>query len=163
MWRDGDGYDAGVFAVGGGGLEALTEAAVGVDEGERTTVSPTTVDASLGVEMAHVRSPEDESEVEGSSDAIQRAACRSIKPGCEHFDPKNWKHPSLPKPLKPGLVNEVKRRCPEVKCDNWRVPKLAAWLHEHAAVEDSSEDDDEEDANHGAAVQMGVDLGVPAT
>ena len=32
MWREGEGYDAGVFAVGGGGLEALTEAAVGVDE-----------------------------------------------------------------------------------------------------------------------------------
>ena len=97
MWGDEKGYDAGVFVDVGGGLDVLTEAAAGVDEGETAAASRAAVDAESGVGMGSAGSPEAENDVEGSSaSALQRAACRAIKPGNAHFDLKSWKHSTLP-------------------------------------------------------------------
>ena len=146
----------------GGGLEVLTEAAAGVPiamdnlELARAQNAQVVVDAqNKPPTEGSPESPETEVDVEGSSSsALQRAACRAIKPGSAHFDPKSWTHPTLPKPLKPGLVKEVKRRCPEAKCDNWKVPRLAAWLYEHPPLDD---DEDEDAVSQDAVPQVTPD------
>ena len=58
----------------------------------------------------------------------QLQVCRTIKPGCTHWNVKDSEFPKENKPSKVALQMEVQRRDPTRKPANWDVGKLCAWL-----------------------------------
>ena len=64
-------------------------------------------------------------------------SARSIQPGCTQYDIKTWE-PTSSKPHLSHLRAEIKRRDAEIKCDNWKAPQCADWLHKNAPPESGS-------------------------
>ena len=70
----------------------------------------------------------------------QLQVCRTIKPGCTHWNVKANEFPKENRPSKVALRMEVQRRDPTRKPAHWDVGKLCAWLRDNEGKQEQGKE-----------------------